>query len=51
MGVEQCLGLEHIVAAAEGIQSCVSVLGAVEAVLRVLQVETITSGLNSACLP
>lgn len=37
--------------AAEGVESCVSVLGAVEAVLRALQVETITSGLNSACLP
>ena len=37
--------------AAEGVESCVSVLGAVEAVLRVLQVESITSGLNSACLP
>lgn len=43
--------VEHIIAAAEGVESCVFVLGALEAVLRVLQVETITSGLNSACLP
>ena len=37
--------------AAEGVESCISVLCPVETMLKVLQVEAITSGLNSACLP